>query len=226
MHKKLVFVILLTIICFQFLSANDLPKGFVYLDKIIPNMSLELRYIGSHNFLGVPVDGYEKEVCVISKDAAEALKKIQEELNSYGLGIKVFDTYRPQKAVDHFVRWAKAIDDTLTKSEFYPEVDKNDLFKKGYIAAKSSHTRGSTVDLTIISLKDGKELDMGSNFDYFGELSWVHTPRDITMEQQSHRMLLQTIMAKHGFKNYSEEWWHFTLKDEPFPNTYFNFPVK
>jgi D-alanyl-D-alanine dipeptidase len=211
---------------FQLLPGNDLPEGFVYLNEIIPNMQLELRYMTTHNFLGVQVDGYEMERCIITKEAALALKKIQEELNAYKLGIKIFDTYRPQRAVDHFVRWAKALDDTLAKSEFYPTVDKADLFEKGYIASKSSHSRGSTVDLTIINLADGKELDMGSNFDYFGKLSWVHTTEPITAEQQSNRMLLQTLMDKHGFNNYSAEWWHFTLRNEPFPDTYFDFPVK
>jgi len=224
--RQKTFKIVILILIGQLLFAANLPEGFVYLDKIIPNMTLELRYYTNHNFLGVRVDGYEENRSIISKKAAEALKNLQEELNSYGLGIKVFDSYRPQKAVDHFVRWARVLDDTLTKSEFYPKVDKKNLFKKGYIAPKSSHTRGSTVDLTIINLKDGKELDMGSNFDYFGKLSWVHTPENISMEQQSHRMLLQTLMNKYGFNNYNEEWWHFTLRDEPFPETYFNFPVK
>lgn len=220
------FLIIVSILLLQTMFAGNIPEGFVYLDEIIPNIDIELRYITDHNFLGVPVDGYEATKCIISEKAAEAINGVQQELNSYGLGLRIYDTYRPQRAVDHFVRWAKVLDDTLTKSEFYPEVDKKDLFKNGYIASKSSHTRGSTVDLTIIDLRDGKELDMGSNFDYFGQLSWVHTPENITMAQQAHRMLLQTLMAKYGFNNYSAEWWHFTLKDEPFPETYFDFPVK
>jgi D-alanyl-D-alanine dipeptidase len=223
MRKKLFFV---TIVIFSVLLGGELPEGFVYLDEIVPNMVLDLRYLGNHNFLGVPVDGYEAEKCIISKPAAQALKNLSVELGKYGFGIKVFDTYRPQRAVDHFVRWAKVLDDTLTKSEFYPTVDKKDLFKKGYIAEKSSHSRGSTVDLTLIYLKTGKELDMGSNFDYFGRLSWILTPDNITAEQRAHRTLLQTLMDKHGFNNYSEEWWHFTLRNEPFPDTYFDFLVK
>ncbi len=206
--------------------AGDLPERFVILDDYIDEYKLDLRYITEHNFLGTPVDGYESVKCIITEPAALALQKLSNELKPYGLGIKVFDTYRPQSAVDHFVRWAKDLGDTLTKKEFYPTVNKENLFEKGYIASKSSHSRGSTVDLTIYSLKTGEDLDMGSNFDYFGRLSWVITPEDITPEQQAHRMLLQTLMAKYGFSNYPEEWWHFTLKDEPFPETYFNFPVR
>ena len=162
MKKELIKLIILLSIITQFIIADNLPKGFVYLNEIIPNIALELRYFTNNNFIGKPIDGYVEKKCIISRKAALALKNLQDELNSYGLGMKIFDTYRPQKAVDHFVRWAKVLDDTLTKSIFYPTVDKKDLFVMGYIASKSSHTRGSTVDLTIINLIDGKELDMGS----------------------------------------------------------------
>ncbi len=218
------FLVIILFVAANF--AGDLPDGFVILDDYVDEYKLDLRYITDHNFLGTPVDGYESEKCIITEPAALALQKLSNELRQYGFGIKVFDTYRPQRAVDHFVRWAKDLGDTLTKSEFYPTVKKENLFEKGYIAAKSSHSRGSTVDLTIYSLETGEELDMGSNFDYFGPLSWVVTPEDITAEQQAHRMLLQTLMAKYGFNNYAEEWWHFTLKNEPYPDTYFDFPVQ
>ncbi|MFP4547273.1 MAG: M15 family metallopeptidase [Fidelibacterota bacterium] len=218
------FLVIIIFVAANF--AGDLPDGFVILDDYVDEYKLDLRYITDHNFLGTPVDGYESEKCIITEPAAQALQKLSDELSQYGFGIKVFDTYRPQRAVDHFVRWAKDLGDTLTKSEFYPTVKKENLFEKGYIAAKSSHSRGSTVDLTIYSLKTGEELDMGSHFDYFGRLSWVITPEDITPEQQAHRMLLQTLMAKYGFNNYAEEWWHFTLKNEPYPDTYFDFPVQ
>jgi len=223
--RKYYLTILLIFILVQGLFGKDLPEGFVYINDFIPNAVIDLRYSTDHNFIGKPIDGYKSQKCIISKKAAIALEEVEKELAEYGFGIKIFDSYRPQRAVDHFVRWAKVLDDTLTKSEFYPTVDKKDLFKKGFIASKSSHTRGSTVDLTIINLKDGKKLDMGSNFDYFGKLSWVISS-NITTEQQAHRALLQIIMKKNGFKNYSKEWWHFTLKNEPFPKTYFDFPVE
>lgn len=223
--RKYYLTILLIFILVQGLFGKDLPEGFVYINDFIPNAVIDLRYSTDHNFIGKPIDDYKSQKCIISKKAAIALKEVEKELAEYGFGIKIFDSYRPQRAVDHFVRWAKVLDDTLTKSEFYPTVDKKDLFKKGFITSKSSHTRGSTVDLTIINLKDEKKLDMGSNFDYFGKLSWVISS-NITTEQQAHRALLQIIMKKNGFKNYSKEWWHFTLKNEPFPKTYFDFPVE
>jgi len=222
MKKILLTLILISINIF----GDVLPDGFVHLNEVIPNMILDLRYLGNHNFLGVPVDGYEAEKCIISKEAAEALKNLNDELQDYGFGLKIFDTFRPQRAVDHFVRWAKVLDDTLTKSEFYPTVDKENLFRDGYIAEKSSHSRGSTVDLTLVYLETGEELDMGSDFDYFGELSHILTKKPITAEQRAHRMLLQTLMNNHGFNNYSAEWWHFTLRNEPFPKTFFDFPIR
>lgn len=206
-------------------SAAELPPGFVYLDEAIPGIAVELRYITDNNFLGTPVDGYEMPRCILSTPASQALKQVQKTLKGFGLGLKVFDAYRPQRAVDHFVRWARDIQDTRKKAEYYPDVDKKNLFKEGYIAAKSSHTRGSTVDLTIISLDSGKELDMGSGFDFFGPPSWPDNP-DMSPSQRAHRMLLQTLMHRHGFSHYAQEWWHFTLKEEPFPDTYFDFPVR
>jgi D-alanyl-D-alanine dipeptidase len=208
-------------------SDGTLPKGFVYADEMIPDLLLELRYAGSHNFLGEPVDGYRKPRCILTREAAEALKKVQSELRPFGLGVKVFDAYRPQMAVDHFVRWARDVQDIRMKREFYPEVDKRDLFRDGYIAAKSSHSRGSTVDLTIVSLEGedaDRELDMGSGFDFFGLRSWLDSPR-IPSPSRAHRLLLRVVMEKYGFKPYPQEWWHFTLKSEPWPESYFNFPV-
>ncbi len=207
---------------------GSLPKGFVYADETIPDLRLDLRYAGSHNFVGKPVDGYLKQRCIMTRAAAEALKKVQEELRPFGLGVKVFDAYRPQKAVDHFVRWAHDLKDTRTKQEFYPDVDKKNLFRDGYIAAKSGHSRGSTVDLTIVSLAGedaGRELDMGSGFDFFGLPSWPDSSQ-ISAPSRAHRLLLRLVMEKHGFRPYAQEWWHFTLKNEPWPETYFDFPVQ
>lgn len=207
---------------------GKLPKGFVYLDESIPDVRLDVRYSGSHNFVGKPVDGYRKQRCILTREAAEALRKVQEELRPFGLGLKVFDGYRPQMAVDHFVRWARDLDDARMKREFYPEVKKEDLFRDGYVAAKSGHSRGSSVDLTIVSLGreiPDRELDMGSSFDFFGLRSWPDSPQ-IAAPSRAHRLLLRSVMEKHGFRPYAREWWHFTLKNEPWPETYFNFPVQ
>lgn len=206
---------------------SKLPEGFVYLDDYIPDIAVDLRYYSNNNFVGDTVDGYQTVKCIISLKAAEALRKVNDELNAKGFGIKVFDAYRPQQAVDHFVRWAKDLSDTLMKSVYYPEVDKSELFDKGYIAEKSGHSRGSTIDLTLIYLQGdnkGKELDMGTGWDFFGPKSWPSSDA-VTEVQKEHRMLLQSVMVKHGFKPLKEEWWHFTLENEPFPETYFNFPV-
>ena len=207
---------------------GQLPTGFVYVDRVIPNLVIELRYYTEHNFVGERIDGYLKPRCILTKEAANALLQVQEELKPFGLGLKIFDAYRPQQAVDHFVRWANNLKDTRTKAEFYPDINKNTLIRDAYIASRSSHSRGSTVDLTIISLQSetqDKELDMATGFDFFGPASWPFFP-GLTSSQRAHRMLLHTLMKEHGFKPYPEEWWHFTLVNEPFPETYFNFPVQ
>jgi len=205
-----------------------LPEGFVYVDSLIPNIIVDLRYYSEHNFVGERIDGYVKPRCILTEAAAKALLQVQEELKPFGLGLKIFDAYRPKQAVDHFVRWAGNLEDTRTKSEFYPGINKNTLIRDGYIAGRSSHSRGSTVDLTIVSIhpETGKEeLDMATGFDFFGPAS---NPFFLghTSSQRAHRMLLNVLMKRHGFEFYPEEWWHFTLKEEPFPETYFNFPVQ
>jgi D-alanyl-D-alanine dipeptidase len=202
-----------------------LPEGFVFLEDIIPDIEVELRYAGTNNFVGAPVDGYEAGKCVISLDAALALRNLQEELYDYNLCLKVFDAYRPQTAVDHFVRWAQDLTDTINKQQFYPDVKKANLFKEGYIASSSRHSSGSTIDMTLVDGSNGIELDMGSPWDYFGERSWVDFV-SITEQQKANRQLLQTLMAKHGFRNYPKEWWHFTLRGEPYPGQYFDFLVE
>lgn len=226
----LVLGLLLVMGCAPFAGAQErsLPEGFVYADEVVPGLVLDLRYCSTHNFVGERVDGYEAPRCILTAPAADALKEVQEELKPFGLGLKVFDAYRPQRAVDHFVRWAKNVEDTRMKPEFYPGVDKKNLFKEGYIAEKSSHTRGSTVDLTIVSLgptSPGEELDMGSAFDFFGPQSWPDYS-GISPNQRGARMLLQVLMKRHGFQPYPQEWWHFTLKNEPYPDKSFDFPVR
>ena len=201
------------------------PEDFVYLLDLEPSIKIELRYFSNNNFIGQPIDGYHRSTIIVSKPTALALQKVQNDLEKKGLGLKIFDAYRPQQAVNHFVRWAKVLNDTLMKQSYYPDVPKSELFKRGYIASKSGHSRGSTVDLTLIDLDTGKELDMGSPYDFFGVQSHPFYKK-ITDEQRKNRMLLRRVMLKNGFKPYENEWWHFTLRDEPFPNQYFDFPVK
>lgn len=208
-----------------FSQQQKLPYGFIYLSKIDATIKSELRYITNNNFIGKPIDGYENNTIIISVSAAHALKKVQEILIKFNLSLKIYDAYRPQQAVDHFVRWAIDLDDIKMKKQYYPKVPKNKLFKLGYIASKSGHTRGSTVDLTIVDLNTNKELDMGSPYDFFGDISHPMQTK-ITENQRANRLLLRNLMLTNGFKPYDNEWWHFTLKKEPFPSTYFNFPIK
>lgn len=227
MNNRYAFLIPLLALSLLFSCATqrEIPNSFVNLKEQIPNLEIDLRYYGRHNFLGRPVKGYEANKVFISKEAASALVQIQKELNAQGLGIKVFDAYRPQQAVNNFKEWALDIPDTAAKKEFYPDVDKRNLFKLGYIAEKSGHSRGSTIDLTIINLKDKKELDMGTGFDYFGEPSH-HDYSNLSPQQKANRKLLKDIMEKHGFKSIEEEWWHYTLKNEPFKDQYFDYKIK
>ena len=203
---------------------SDDASGFVLLSEAVPDAILEMRYYSTFNFVGDRIDGYEEPVALLTREAAAALKKVSDDLVSKGYRLKIYDAYRPQRAVDHFVRWAKDPDDTRMKRYFYPELDKEELFPRGYIARHSGHSRGSAVDLTLFDMASEKEADMGGTFDYFGKLS--HTDaRGITGEQYENRMLLREAMVARGFKPLDKEWWHFTLRDEPYPNTYFTFPV-
>mgnify|MGYP000645695407 CR=1 FL=1 len=203
----------------------QLPKGFVYAKELIPDLVEELRYCTKNNFIGEAVEGYENPVIIMTLQTAIALKKVQTILKKNGLGLKIYDAYRPQQAVNHFVRWAKVKNDTLMKPQYYPNIPKRKLIPAGYIASKSRHSSGSTVDLTVIDLKTGKELDMGSPYDFFGQKSWVKAPH-LEKQHRKNRNLLQKVMTKNGFRNYMQEWWHFTLKGEPFKNQYFDFLVK
>ena len=205
---------------------HALPEGFVYLDESIPGIAIELKYPTGDNFVGRPIDGYPHEHAILSESAAAALADVQASLQSFGFGLKVFDAYRPQRAVDHFVRWAEDLDDQQTKPDFYPDVAKEDLFEEGYIAARSGHSRGSTVDLTIVYRDESgtiNELDMGSGYDFFGPISWPDS-RAVSAQQRANRALLQRVMHAHGFNHYAQEWWHFSFASEPYPDTYFDFP--
>ena len=199
-------------------------SGFVLLTDVVPDAILEIRYYSTYNFVGDRIDGYLQPTALLTKEAAQALKAVSDDVKKKGYRLKIYDAYRPQMAVSHFARWAKDFKDTRMKPYFYPELKKDVLFPLGYIAERSGHSRGSTVDLTLFDMKTEKEVDMGGTFDYFGELSHPDYTK-ITTEQYRNRMILREAMLSHGFKPLVEEWWHFTLKDEPYPDTYFTFPV-
>ena len=207
------------------MNFSDDRSGFVNISDIIDDLILDIRYYSDYNFVGTRIDGYEEPVALLTKKAATALKEVAEEAREKGYRVKIYDTYRPQKAVDHFVRWAEDLEDTKMKEYFYPEVNKDELFEKGYICAHSGHTRGSTVDLTLYDVNRNEDLDVGGTFDYFGELSHP-SYRGISDRQFENRMFLRDLMVRHGFNPIEEEWWHFTLKDEPYTDTYFTFPVR
>lgn len=251
-QKKLFFLLgLLVVALCNALAPEARAKGFVYLHEIDPTILISPRYYSNENFLGARVDGYRKPVIVITRHAADALKNVQADLKKDGYSLVVYDGYRPQRGVNHFVRWSEDIADQLKKSQYYPRVDKAKVFELGYVARRSGHSRGSTIDLTII--KDGQQLseikeekralldgytitllndgtvDMGASFDLFDKAS--HIENDVIAEQfKQMRTYLRMVMQKHGFKPYSEEWWHFTLKNEPFPadqeSSYFDFEIE
>lgn len=198
---------------------------FVNISDYIENIILEMRYYSTYNFVGERIDGYKYPIAYLTKEAADHLKMASEKLNKKGYCLKIYDAYRPQKSVDHFVRWAKDIDNTKMKEIFYPNIDKTKLFELGFIDMKSSHSRGSAIDVTLVDMQTGKELDMGSPFDYFGEISHP-TCRNITIEQYNNRKLLNYFMTSNGFEVLDTEWWHYTLKDEPYPDIYFNFDIE
>ncbi len=206
------------------IKLSDDSSDFVLLSEAVPDAILEIRYYSTYNFVGDRIDGYEEPVALLTKEAAEKLKEVSDELAAKGYRLKIFDAYRPQMAVTNFVNWAEDVEDTRMKQYFYPELDKSVLFEQGYIADHSGHSRGSTVDLTLFDMNLEKEVDMGGTFDYFGEKSHPDYT-DITEEQYNNRMILRDAMLAHGFKPLEEEWWHFTLEDEPYPDTYFTFPV-
>jgi len=224
------------------IPVTDDSRQFVTLTDAIPDVILEIRYFGTYNFVGTRIDGYEEPTALMTKVAADSLRAVSDDVKSMGYRLKIYDAYRPQKGVDHFVRWAADVKDTLMKTYFYSDLDKSVLFEQEYIYEKSGHTRGSTVDLTLFDMTTEKEVDMGGTFDWFGEEShpdFCGNPdtgeytggksaagRTITEQQFKNRMILRHAMLRHGFRPLSSEWWHFTLSNEPFPDTYFTFPVK
>lgn len=225
-----------------------MPKGFVALSDVAPTILQEMRYFSPHNFVGSRIDGYDSPTCVLTSAAAEALGRAQQDFAALGYTLKVYDCYRPQRAVDEFVRWADDLSDESMKAEFYPRVDKSALFADGYIAEQSGHSRGSTVDLTLVKVParpsapyvpgapltdctasqpdrfDDNSIDMGTGYDCFDTLAHTFDP-GIGGDQAKNRLLLVEGMQRQGFVNYDKEWWHFTFKPEPFPDTYFDFPI-
>ncbi len=223
--------------------ATEDASNFVVITEVVPDAILEIRYYSTYNFVGARIDGYLEPTALLTRQAADSLKVVSDELKAQGYRLKIYDAYRPQMGVDHFMRWGNDINDTLMKPYFYPDVPRDSLFDLGYIARRSGHSRGSTVDLTLFDMNTEKEVDMGGTFDWFGYESHpdfggnpetgeytgiCNSPsgRTITAEQFENRMILRRAMLRHGFKPYDEEWWHFTLINEPYPDTYFTFPVK
>jgi len=237
--RYLLFLVLTTTFVAPAAIAQERPAAFVDAATIVPGLIADMRYAGAHNFVGRPIDGYEAPRCLLTQAAAEALAGVARDLKPRALVIKVFDCYRPTRAVANFVRWAKNLKDTAGKAEYYPDIDKRNLFRDGYIASRSGHSRGSTVDLTLaqaggrepaipepdIPELDIPELNMGTPFDFFSPKSW---PADLSVGSaaRANRALLAAAMRRRGFRPYDREWWHFTLSREPFPQTYFDFPVR
>lgn len=201
------------------------PAAFVDVASLVPGARFDVRYHGSENFVGTRVDGYEAARCYLTRPAAQALARVEADVRTAGFDLLIFDCYRPIRAVAHFARWAADLADQHTKPRYYPDVDKKDLFAEGYIAARSGHSRGSTLDLTLVEAASGRELDMGTPFDLFSPRSW---PADtsVTPQQRANRRILADAMVRHGFVPFEKEWWHFTLANEPFPDTYFDFPIR
>ena len=203
---------------------NNLEAGFVYLKDIDDSIVVNLKYYSSENFTGQFVEGYHSNTAILTKESALALSNAQDDFNKLGYSLILYDAYRPQRAVNFFVQWSKNLNDTINKRIYYPNIKKSELFEFGYIAYKSGHSRGSTVDVSLIEISTNKELDMGTIFDYFGVESHTFFD-DISENQKSNRLILYEIMSNNGFKNYSKEWWHFTLENEPHKK-YFDFLVK
>lgn len=216
--------ILILLLGFAWPASGQMPAGFVDAGEFFADVQIEARYAGSGNFVGAPIDGYEAEKVLLTREAADALLAVQTELREIGFGLKLFDGYRPQRAVDHFARWAQDLEDDAMKSVYYPHIAKSELFAQGYIAERSGHSRGSAIDLTLVSLETGEELDMGTRWDFFDPRS-APSSREVSPQHQARRMLLQITMVKHGFEPLAEEWWHFKLRDEPYPDTYFDFVI-
>lgn len=203
--------------------AQERPAAFVNAASVVSGLVVEMRYYGDNNFVGRRIDGYEQPICLLTRQAANALSEVARDLSSRGLKLKVFDCYRPKRAVAHFLRWAQAVNDLKNKQTYYPDMQKSQLFSDGYIATRSGHSRGSTVDLTLVA--EAGELDMGTPFDFLSPRS-ASSDHQVSAQARNNRTLLASAMSRRGFRAYDKEWWHFTLRGEPFPDTLFDFPVR
>ena len=220
-----IIVVLVAVSCGRNIPPEMDRSDFVNISEVVPDALLEIRYFSTYNFVGDRIDGYSAPVALMTKEGAAALKKASDAVMAEGYRLKIFDAYRPQTAVNHFIRWAEDVEDVRMKPYFYPDVDKSLLFELDFICAQSSHSRGSTVDLTLFDMETGREVDMGGTFDWFGKESYPDFS-GISDEQKALRKILRDAMLDAGFKPFDTEWWHFTLADEPFPDTYFDFPVE
>lgn len=200
-----------------------MENGFVDLCEAVPGVQCEIRYATAHNLTGHPLAGYHAARAVGTKEAADALKIAYAAAQKLGFGLLIYDAYRPQKAVSDFVTWSQEEETGETKAEFYPELNKPDLFPMGYIARRSGHSRGSVIDLTLT--RDGVPVDMGTGFDFMSDKSH-HGWKVLTEEQLHHRAILRAVMAYAGYDAYECEWWHYRLMDEPYPDTYFDFDIE
>lgn len=205
---------------------SETDADFVLLSDVCPDIIQEIRYFTTYNFVGERIPGYDRPVAYLTRQAADSLKRVSDDLLKQGYRLKVFDAYRPQMAVDFFIRWGRDLEDQRMKEYFYPDCPKSELFRRGYLARHSGHSRGSTIDLTLFDMKTEREVDMGGTYDFLGETSHFNYSKGLTKEQIRHRHILREAMVRHGFKPISVEWWHFTLRNEPYPNRYFNFPVR
>jgi len=214
-----------SIACARKLDLTQSPSTFVYIQQVIPDAIIDMQYYGSYNFIGRPIIGYNQNVALLTSSAANALKAVDTDLELQGYDMKIYDAYRPQKSVDYFMKWSYDLTDQRMKPEFYPNVDKEDLFSLGYLAAKSAHSRGSAVDITLVDKATGQELDMGGHVDLLDSISWWETTL-ITPEQSANRNILKYVMQAHGFKTITKEWWHWVCINETYPSTYWNFDVE
>lgn len=206
-------------------SSRLADTDFVVLAEVVPDIIQEIRYYTTYNFVGRHIPGYDEPVALMTRRAADSLRRVSDDVVARGYRLKVFDAYRPMTAVRYFVQWGRQLDDTLMKRYFYPQVNKADVFQLGYLSSRSAHARGATIDLTLFDMQTEREVDMGGTYDFFGQVSHPNYTQGLTREQIGHRQLLRDAMIRHGFKPCSTEWWHYSLRNEPCPNQYFDFPV-